>query len=122
MKKDIKFEKYAIEKLKKIQKILLLEDFYPLKIEPSKSRASESEFSYPYKSINIRYSQDLLDDFKKKDFVSVNAVLVHEMFHPVTDGLYSKATDRYVTKNEIEDERERLTDHLANIISKLVKI
>jgi len=35
----------------------------------------------------------------------------------ITDPLYSKACDRYTGKNEIEDERELLTDKIANIIT-----
>jgi len=44
---------------------------------------------------------------------------MHEMFHVVTDKLYAKAGSRFVGNGELEDEREQLTDHLANIVLKL---
>jgi hypothetical protein len=104
-----------------MQKILLLEDFYPLKVEPSKTEACECKFTYPYKSITVRYSEDLLEYWKNKEFSKVDAILMHEMCHPITDPLYAKASSTYRTKDEVEDERERLTDHISNIVSKLTK-
>lgn len=121
-KRNKQFEQWAMKKLKKIQKVLLLQDFHPLELEPSCTKASESEIHYPYKTITIRYSDDLLDDFKKKKYEKVIGVLVHEMCHPITDGLYSKAVSVFRTKDEVEDERERLTDAIANIVLKNVVI
>lgn len=46
------------------------------------------------------------------------ATLIHEYIHPLTDPLYCKARSRYVTHDELNDEREALTDHIANIIIK----
>jgi hypothetical protein len=124
MKKTKKeFEKWAMVYLKKIQKILLLDDFHPLSIEPSnKKNISECKFNYPYKSINIGYSDGVFEDFQKGKIEDVLGVLVHEMCHSITDPLYSKAVSRYVGKDEIEDERERLTDHIANILLKNIKL
>lgn len=120
-KKNKEFEKWALPKLIKYQKILLLEDFHPLKIEFSDSDASECVFVYPYKSITVRYSKGLLEAFKKKDYDHILDVLVHELCHAITDPLYAKATSRWCGKEEVEDEREGLTDHIANIIRKLDK-
>lgn len=121
-KQNKRFEKWAIVKLKKIQKILLLEDFHPLEVEPGETETSESVHHYPYKKITIRYSKHLLEDFKKKKYEKVISILTHEMCHPITDGLYSKAVSVFRTKDEVEDERERLTDAIANIVIKNVKI
>lgn len=118
MKPNKDFEKWAMPKLEKLQKILLLEDFHPLRIEPSNTNASECQFNYPYKSITIRYSQELLNKWENGDKQHVLDVLTHEMFHPITDPLYAKSTSRWASKDEVEDERERLTDHLTNIIRK----
>lgn len=114
------FEKWALIRLRKLQKILLLEHFEPLTIEYKNDNhiTAECQFTYPYQSITVRYSNLLFKDFEARRFGKVLAVLAHEMAHPLTDGLYSKATERFPSKNEVEDERERLTDHIANVILK----
>lgn len=118
-----RFEAYALPILKKIAKILLVEDYAPLTIRygvQNKEASAECGNSYPYKSIHIKYSDDLVKDWKEGE--DVIPTLVHEMCHPLTDALYVKGTIRFASRQEIEDERERLTDHIANIIlkSKLV--
>lgn len=110
-----------VKMLEKAQKVLLLEDFTPLTIEygcKSPNAHAECVLQYPYKSITVRYGKDLLDDWCASKRDEVKAVLIHEMCHPITDPLYCKASERWVGRNEIEDERERLTDHIANIIIK----
>jgi len=120
MKNKKQFEKWALKELHKLSKILLLEDFYPIELEFNKDkRQSECSFSYPYKSITIYYSQEVFENWKKGDKVLVMNTLTHEMCHPITDPLISKAYDRWASRQEVEDERERLTDHIANIILKL---
>lgn len=127
MKKDKnqqQFEKWAMPKLKELQKVLLLEHFHPLKLEfgcENKGAHAECNFTFPYQSITINYSEGLLKDFQKKDYEGVFNVLTHEMCHPLTDPLYAKALQRYVTKDEIQDEREKLTDHIANVVLKLTE-
>ena len=118
-KKQKDFEKWAMPVLKKLQRILLLEHFEPISIKfGCKNSYAECECDYPYQSIHIKYSQNMLDDFKKKEYKSITNSLAHEMSHPITDPIYSKANSRYVSKDEITDERERLTDHIANIVLK----
>lgn len=115
------FEQWAMEVVLKLQDILLLQDYAPVTIKPMKvgnSSLAEVECSYPYKSISISYSKELFESWRKGEVLDVRSILTHEMCHPLTDPLYAKATYRFVGKNEIEDERERLTDHFANIIIK----
>lgn len=117
------FEKWALPYLKKFQKILLLQHFSPLKIEyePGMKEASaKCTFHYPYQSITVRYSDDLFKDWQKG--INVTPTLLHEMCHPLTDPLYSVGYDRYVTKDQLENEREKLTDHIANIILENIKL
>lgn len=112
-----KFENWANKKLKEIQKVLLLENFNLNPIEYKNTRAyAESATHYPYKEITIYYSNLLLELWDKKDLKSIRDILTHELCHPLTDGLYAKATNRYSTQDEIGDERESLTDHIANIL------
>jgi len=112
------FEKWALPVLQKIQKKLLLEDYHPLTIKYRKEMTAYAECAirYPYKSIEIRYSTSLFEDWCKGE--DVKNELTHEMCHVVTDPFYCKAVSRYLGKDELEDERERLTDHIANIVLK----
>lgn len=119
MKKDRKeFEKWAIPLLKKAQKILLIEHYEPLDIEHREDvNYAECACHQPYQSITIRYSDKVVEDWKKEKS-SVIGVLVHEMMHVVTDPFYHVAVQRYTNGREMEDARERMTDHLTNIILK----
>lgn len=113
------FEKWSISVLENLARVLLLEDFHPIEISYKKLDQeinAECDFIYPYKSICIYYGDNLLEDFSKKDYTKVKNSLAHEMCHPLTDPIYSKAITRYASRNEISDERERLTDHIANIV------
>lgn len=125
MKNKKEFEKWCLVHLKKLQKILLLEHFHPLKFyfkNTQNEAIATCLFNYPYQSIDITYSKCLYESWEKKDYSHVKNVLTHEMCHPLTDPLYEKATRRYVAKDEILDEREKLTDHLANIILKNISL
>lgn len=111
-------EKKTIEDLiKKYQKILLL-DMYDIKLIEStenKEAMAECKFTYPYLNAKIHINPDLI---RNKDSRKLESVIVHEMCHMVTDPFYSKAVSRYISKYDMEDERERLTDHVCNIILK----
>lgn len=121
MKKQKQFEKWAMEILKKYHDILLLQNhLLSLKFDPKMEDAwATHSFNYPYKETRVNYSKGLYEMWEKKEYDEVKSVLIHEVCHTLTDPLYGKATNRYVTKDEINDEREALTDHLANIIIKL---
>jgi hypothetical protein len=94
------FEKWAMPLLKQMQQLPLLDHLQPLELEYNAKRphASESQFTYPYQSITIRYSDDVLDDCKNKKYHLVLGFLLHEMFHPITDALYAKACNTWRTK------------------------
>ena len=120
MKKEQKeFEEWANQQLRAIQKLLLLDSY---RLEPIESHEDakflESKYRYPYKEIVIRYGLDVNKYWPNEKEYLYNA-LVHEMCHPITDPFYTKAITRHTTKDEVEDERERLTDYIANIILKL---
>lgn len=114
------FEKWAMLQLEKLQKIFLVEDHTPLVLEynTKKPKVSEFQYVYPYKTITIRYSDYVLEDWSKKKYDMAVGVLAHEMAHVVTDPFYAKAVSRYLDKESMEDERERLTDHIANMVIK----
>lgn len=71
-------------------------------------------YNYPYLNQTIGYSELAFKEWcEGKNQVPF---VLHEICHCLTDPLYSKATQRHVSKDEIEDERERLTDHICNIV------
>lgn len=124
MKKQKQFEKWANKILKELQEVYLLQhfDLKPIKFNKNETKAQATcTFNFPYNTIQINYSKDLYEDWEKKDYVDVIGTLIHEMGHPLTDELYSKGYSRFCGKEEIEDAREKLTDHFANIILKLYK-
>lgn len=116
--KNPKFEKYIHKIIEKYAKVLLLDhSTFEVKYGVNDERSlMESCFNYPYLSITVKYSDDAIKKWKNKE--DVVPIIIHELCHPITDPLYSKACDRYVSKGEINDERERLTDYIANIIVK----
>lgn len=115
-------EKYLNNELKRLQKVLLLNDFYLNDVEYRKDLEGylETAFLYPYKIIEIRYSDLVIRDWKegKRKF---KHELIHELCHSITDPLYSVAWDRWVTKDQINNERERVTDNIANLVINLLK-
>ena len=115
------FEAWANREINKIQKVLLLDSYRIAGVEPSNEPASYCLFRYPYKEIQIQYSEEVFKDWGSGKKAMARDILVHEMCHAVTDPLYTKAMARFVGKEEIEDEREQLTDHLANIVIKLTE-
>jgi len=74
----------------------------------------ELVFMYPYLNNRIRYSDKAVEDWKGgRDLVPY---VVHEMCHVITDPLYAKAIQRYVSVKEVSDTRETLTDNICNIV------
>ncbi len=73
--------------------------------------------TYPYLEPTIRFSDSAFKEWAEGKMERDR--ILHELCHMITDPLYSKAVDRYVGKNEIEDERERLTDTMTVIIRNL---
>lgn len=119
MKKD--FQKWGLSVAKKYQKILLLDDHsltFEYQKEISAGAAMHHLWRYPYKETIIQYSDYALNLWKEKKKDELKAIIIHELCHSVTDPLYGKACSRYIAKDDLEDERERLTDHLANVIMK----
>lgn len=119
MKRDKQFEAWARPILLKAQKKLLVEEFVPLELVPSDEHPQLAfGLCYPYKDAKVYYGPDAIRIFKQRRFEYLKKALVHEICHALTDPIYCKAGSRYISKDELEDERERLTDHLANLIIK----
>lgn len=117
MKSEKEYVKWVFQMFKKYAPVLFL-DKYHFRVELDKEkRYMASKFNYPYLDITILYSQESLDDWIK-DKRDAERRLIHEFCHSITDPYYCVTTDRYVSKNQLEDARERLNDHIAQIVNK----
>ena len=118
VKSKKEFEKYILKVIAKYSKILLLErGSFSVKHGVSGTNSyMECKFNYPYLDTTIFYSDMAMNDWKNKK--DITPFIVHEMCHVITDPLYAKANSRFVSENEILDERELLTDYISNIIIK----
>jgi len=116
--KQLKLEKYIYEIIGKYSKILLLDKHtFELRYKTNNDNAlMECQYNYPYLNVTLRYSDKLIKKWKNKE--DIIPYIVHELCHPITDPLYAKAVRRYVSENEILDEREKLTDYICNIVMK----
>jgi protein required for attachment to host cells len=114
-------EKWALQILKKYQKVLLLDSYlltFKFSSDVDADDKMHSLISYPYREIIICYGTHSVGLWEKKKKEELTQTLIHELAHTLTNGLYEKARSRYLTPNEIKDENESLVDHIANIIVK----
>ncbi len=102
-------------------KILLMEHFYPVRLRWEKEIRGNAmagfSFSHPYQVMEIQYTDTLIKEWKSDKDAAKN-VLVHEVAHALTDPLYNAGLNRFLVRDQLEDEREKLTDHIANIVLK----
>lgn len=115
MKKEKEYKKWIQKMFDKYKMILFIESYH-LKTEKVKDGYLASEFNYPYLDINIHYTERSLNDWVK-DKKDAERRMIHEFCHTVTDPFYSVVMD-FPSKRSIENERERLTDHIAQIVNK----
>lgn len=114
--REKQYEKWIREMFNKYKSVLFIEKYH-LKMEKKDTGYLASEFNYPYLDINIFYTEKSFKDWKK-DKKDHERRMIHEFCHTITDPFYCCSTDRYVTKPQLEDARERLTDHIAQIVNK----
>lgn len=115
-------ERWAKAEIDKYQDIILLQDhkiFFKYDKSVDDGAIMECDPRYPYKVLTIRYGKVALEEWKKPDHGELHDTIIHELVHAITEPLYRKAILRYTSDGEINDERERLTDHITNIITKL---
>lgn len=74
---------------------------------------------YPYLEPIIYFSDKAVEEYS--DGILTKDRILHELCHIITDPLYVKATKRYVSRDEILDEREKLTDTMTVILNNLIK-
>lgn len=98
-------------------KAILFIEKYNLVIEKEKEDIYlGSKFNYPYLEMTITYSLKFLTHWQKNKKEAERRI-IHEFCHTVTDPFYAIVLS-WPTKTAIEESRERLTDHIAQIINK----
>ena len=103
---------------KKYATVLFIEKYH-LRIKEKEKYETyylASKFNYPYYDITIIYSKESMKDWKK-DKRDAERRLIHEFCHTITDTFYAVVIN-WPTKNALEDAREQLTDHIAQIVNK----
>jgi len=120
--KEKELNKFIMKLVEKYIPILCLERFEILvksatEKEMSYHNNAEMTCAYPYLGYDLKYCAKNLLGLTKKE---IEGVIAHELCHCLTDPLYVKATHRYVTSEELTDERERLTDNISQIVLLLV--
>lgn len=118
-KTEKEFVRYIKKVIERYTPVLFLEKYHVQLIKGISIQGSlfEVQFRYPYLDFLLRWSDTAFEQWKKGD--DLNREILHEMCHVVTDPFYAKACTRYVGKVDLEDERERLTDMICNIIMRL---
>ena len=117
-KLEKQYEIWIRQMYNKYKSILFIEK-YDFKVEYSKDKEHylSSKFNYPYLDAKVIWGIDAFTDWKK-DKISAERRIVHEFCHIITDPFYTSAVNIRSTGNQIENERERLTDHIAQIVNK----
>ena len=116
MKIEKEFQKWVMQMYEKYKSVLFIEKFEVKVEKDKKERYMASEFNYPYLDAKILYSKEALEDWIK-DKKDVERHLIHEFCHIITDPFYATVTN-WPTKVQLEEARERMTDHIAQIVNK----
>jgi hypothetical protein len=117
MKKiEKEFEKWGMKMYEKYKSVLFIEKFNITVEKDKKDRYMASEFNYPYLDATIYYSDKALKDWVK-DKKDSERRIIHEFCHIITDPFYAVVTN-WPNKVQLEEARERMTDHIAQIVNK----
>lgn len=120
MKKTNKdFEKWIKKQVEYYKKFLDIK-LHKIDVELGKKTEYLSiGFTYPYIDPIIYYSLSAKKEWEENKLTKDR--ILHELCHIITDPLYAVALDRFCTKDQIENERERLTDTIASIVRNLTQ-
>ena len=77
-------------------------------------------YSNAYKTANIWFFPHAVQLFKEKNFAVLRQAITHEIAHILTNPLADLATERYVSKRELDDATETLTEQIGQLCRKLM--
>lgn len=115
-KEEKKYEQWIRAMFNKYKGRLFIEKYHLKMKRDDEESYLASKFNYPYLDIEIIYTKKAMDDWKKDDKDAERRV-IHEFCHTITDQFYAVVLD-FPSKRQLEDQRERLTDHIAQIVNK----
>lgn len=115
-KEEIQYEKWIKQMYEKYKSILFIEKYHFRVGKGKETEYLESEFNYPYLDAKILWSEKSLKDWQKNK-EDAERRIIHEFCHIITDPFYATVL-KFPTRQDIEYERERLTDHIAQIVNK----
>ena len=75
--------------------------------------------NHPYLNVCINYSNKVVEEYKEGKDISEH--ILHELCHIITEPMYLLCFERFISQNEIEDTRERCTDHISTIVFRIVE-
>lgn len=116
-KTEKEYSEYLMIIIKKWQPRLHLDHYTIRQQKDAETKYLSCLYNYPYHDGAIQWSEKSFEDWQKGDPEHERRV-VHELCHLITDPFYTRAVERYITKDALEDERERLTDFIAVIAFK----
>lgn len=111
-----KYEKWLYKQWAKWAPVLLIER-HDVVFKRDDNEYMTCSFNNPYLDIVITWSKASRKRWRRNKAEHLNDV-VHEFCHIITNPLYGKATSRYLHREELEYEREQLTDHIRRIVYK----
>lgn len=112
------YQKWIRKMYDKYKSVLFIEKYHLKcrKVEKNEDYYLASKFNYPYLDATIIYSDESLKDWQENK-IDAERRLIHEFCHIITDPFYATVIN-WPSKTQIEAERERLTDHIAQIVNK----
>lgn len=111
-KTEKEYGAYLVRTIRKWQPRLHLDHYTIRQQKDADTKYLSCLYNYPYLDGAIQWSEKSYKEWSEGDPDHERRV-VHELCHLITDPFYTRAVERYVTKDTLEDERERLTDFIA---------
>lgn len=116
-KTEKEYQQWVFKMYEKYKAVLFIEKYHLEAEKDKEKRYMASVFNYPYLDAKILYSDKAIEDWVKNKREAERR-LIHEFCHIITDPFYCTAIENFIPKQQIEDARERLNDHIAQIVNK----
>jgi len=119
------FDEYVSKELDLILQIGNLQEWQYFLYHPKnqKDKNVECNVNHSYLTINIYFNDEILKEYKNKDFKWIRYILCHEISHIYTEELYRMATDCLALPMVpyVEKVREQNTERICKLLIKLLE-